>query len=359
MQSFLRTYIIPGLIFQSVMIGGGYATGRELVNFFGPAGPMGGVIGLIVAGLIFGVVSACGFEFARITKSYDYRSFSKQLLGPLSSIFEILFLLFLTLVLSVVGSAAGELINDSTGLPAFIGTIVLTVCVGILTFFGSDIISKVLAFWSFALYFLYIALFAITFIKFGTKISESFSGASLAPTSIVAGTTYAGYNLANLPIVLFALRSLTKRTHSIGAGFFAGVIAVLPAIFFFVAMMAFYPSILNEPVPASALMATLEEPFFNVVFLVIVFGTFIETGAGSLHAVNERIAHAYTERNKDMPRWFRPVIAISLLFISVFVATTVGIIDLIAKGYGTLTYGFLLFLVLPIMTLGVLRIVRE
>lgn len=358
MQSFIRIYIIPGLIFQSVMIGGGYATGRELVSFFGPAGPIGGIAGLIVAGLIFGLVSACGFEFARITKSYNYHAFAAQLLGPLSLIFEVLFLLFLTLVLSVVGSAAGQLLSDSIGLPAFIGTMGLIICVGILTFFESEIISKFLSFWSFALYALYISLFVMTVLKFGASISENFSNSSLATTSFVAGTTYAGYNLANLPIVLFALRPLKKVSHSIGAGFAAGVIAVAPAIFFFTALMAFYPAILKEPIPTSVLTAALNEPIFNLIFLVVIFGTFIETGAGSLHAVNERISYAFTTRGQSMPRWFRPTIAVSLLLISIFVATRFGIIDLIEKGYGTLTYGFLLLLVFPIMTLGIIRIVK-
>ena len=31
---FFKKFILPGLIFQSLVIGGGYGTGRELVEFF-------------------------------------------------------------------------------------------------------------------------------------------------------------------------------------------------------------------------------------------------------------------------------------------------------------------------------------
>lgn len=31
---FFRKYLLPGLVFQSLTIGGGYGTGRELVEFF-------------------------------------------------------------------------------------------------------------------------------------------------------------------------------------------------------------------------------------------------------------------------------------------------------------------------------------
>ena len=37
--TFFQRVILPGFILQSVLIGGGYATGRELVQFFLSSGP--------------------------------------------------------------------------------------------------------------------------------------------------------------------------------------------------------------------------------------------------------------------------------------------------------------------------------
>ena len=39
-------YLLPGFIFQSVVIAGGYGTGRELVEFFLTQGPLGGLLGI-------------------------------------------------------------------------------------------------------------------------------------------------------------------------------------------------------------------------------------------------------------------------------------------------------------------------
>ncbi|MGB8694892.1 MAG: hypothetical protein WCD08_15405, partial [Steroidobacteraceae bacterium] len=47
------------------------------------------------------------------------------------------------------------------------------------------------------------------------------------------------------------------------------------------------------------------------------------------------------------------------LAFSVVLAERVGVIDLIARGYGTITYAFLLVFVLPIMTIGLWRIVAH
>ena len=47
-STLFQRIFLPGFLFQSVMIGGGYATGRELVEFFLSAGPMEGLLGLLV-----------------------------------------------------------------------------------------------------------------------------------------------------------------------------------------------------------------------------------------------------------------------------------------------------------------------
>ena len=39
-------YLTPGLVFQSVLIGGGYGTGAEIARYFGRHGLLGGVLAL-------------------------------------------------------------------------------------------------------------------------------------------------------------------------------------------------------------------------------------------------------------------------------------------------------------------------
>ena len=59
-----------------------------------------------------------------------------------------------------------------------------------------------------------------------------------------------------------------------------------------------------------------------------------------------------------MPRWLRPCVASVTLLISVVLARKIGLIDLIANGYGNLTWAFLVLYLLPLLTLGVYKIVR-
>jgi len=354
----IRRYLLPGLIFQSVIIGGGYATGRELVEFFLPSGPLGGLIGLVIAGIVFGVVMSAAYEFARVTRSYDYRTFCKHLLGPGWVVYEVAYIALVILILAVVGSAAGELVAGTFGIAAIIGTVSMMVMVGLLTFYGSEVISKVLAGWSVLLYVVYIVLFVITFVTMGDRIESVMESASMGDGWMSSGIRYAGYNI-NLPAVLFCIVILRTRREAVGAGFITGAIAIIPALLFYVAMMSQYPQIGEQPVPALYLMAQLNIGWLQVIFQIVVFGTFVETGAGLLHSINERIDAQAHENGRALPRYARPLVAGVLLLISIYGADAIGIVDLIAKGYGLLTYVFIGVLIIPLLTIGVWKIIKH
>ena len=123
-------------------------------------------------------------------------------------------------------------------------------------------------------------------------------------------------------------------------------------------MVGQYPAILSEAVPANVLLELVGSRAFQIVFQVVLFGTLIETGAGLVHAVNERLAATYAERGLEMPGRLRPAIAIGMLSIGALSAQ-VGLRDLIASGYGTITWGFIIVFVIPVLTLGVWNILQS
>ena len=353
-----KIYLLPGLIFQSVVIGGGYATGRELIEFFFELGPIGGVLGLLVSGLIFSIVCAAGFELARVAKAFDYRHFCREILGRGWFLFEILYFCQLLLVLSIIGSASGEIASTNFGIPSLAGTLGLMLFIGILTFNGSELIKKVLAGWSVLLYAVYIILFILAFKLFGSDISQNYADASISQGWISSGILYSGYNLSTLPAVLFVVALHQSRKETIGAGMIAGAVTIIPAVLFFIAMMAKYPDIGEQPVPATYLMGALSIGWLEIIFQIVVYGTFIETGTALLHAVNERLEGTFAEQGKHLPQIARPIISVSFLVIAVIAAEVFGIVNLIANGYGMITVGFIIVLIVPLMTIGVIKIIR-
>jgi len=354
--SFFRKYLLPGFVFQSVVIAGGYGTGRELVEYFLNYGPVGGLLGmLLITTAVWSLCLAVTFEFARLFKAYDYRTFFKNLIGRYWFVFEILYFILLFIVLAVIGSAAGTLLRENFGLPYITGVLLMLAAVGFLTFKGSSLIESFLSGWSLLLYLVYGIFLAIALLKFGNVIQTRFSEGIIQPGWAVGGFKYALYNLGIIPAVLFCLKHIKTRKEAVTAGLLGGVIGILPGFLFFIAVVGFYPEVLPESLPAIFVLQKIGLSILMIIFQVVLFGTLIETGTGFIHAVNERIQSALSERGRSLARWQRPVISLILLLIALGISTF-GLIQLIAKGYGTVSWGFLFVYILPLLTLGLFRI---
>jgi uncharacterized membrane protein YkvI len=353
-----QKYLLPGFVFQSVTIGGGYGTGRELVEYFLNNGPVGGLLGMVlVTTVMWSVILAVTFEFARVFKAYDYRTFFQKLLGPFWFIFEIIYFILLFIVLAVIGSAAGILLEANFGIPYIFGVVIMLAAVGFLTFKGSGLIESFLSIWSILLYAVYIVFVVVALIKFGPAIQESLGSGSIEPGWALGGFKYALYNLGIIAAVLFCLKHIETRKEAIIAGLLGGPIAIIPGFLFYIAVIGFYPEILPVEIPVVYILERAGIPALLIVFQVVLFGTLVETGTGFIHSVNERIRSALRARGKDLQQWQRPLIATVILLIA-FGLSTFGLIDLIAKGYGTISWGFFVVFIIPLMTIGIYKLVK-
>ena len=49
MNRLFHVYVVPAAVFISVVMGGGYGTGREVIEFFTRYGLLGGILGAAIA----------------------------------------------------------------------------------------------------------------------------------------------------------------------------------------------------------------------------------------------------------------------------------------------------------------------
>ena len=363
-SNWFRRFLLPGFIIQSAIIAGAYGSGKELEQFFLGHGPAGGLLGMTVTMAIFSVVLIAAYEFARKFRVFDYRSFAKALLGPLWPVYEILYVLMMILVLSIVGAVAGDILRDTFGLPAEVGVIGIMLLIAIIVFFGSTMVERVLAAWSLVLFATYIAFLGWHLVQNGAAIAHNLASVDIGGGWFMSGVQYSGYNLATVPALVFCIRHLRGARDSVIAGALAGPLGMLPARLFVVALIGQYDVLTvadaDRPLPITVLLQSLEgAQFFVYLFPVVLFGTFVETGVALIHGVNERIDHSLAERGLDMPNWLRTAVAITILFAALVIADSIGLTNLVARGYGTITWGFLLVFIAPLLTWGVWLILRR
>lgn len=359
-SSAFQRLILPGFALKAVVIGGGYATGRELATFFLPSGPRGGLYAMLLSMLIWSGVCALTFLFALQTHSLDYRTFFRHLLGRLWPAFEVSLALALVVILAVYAAAAGAIGQALFSWPPLAGSALLVVCIATIAAFGNEGVERLFKYVTYFLYSTYALFVLLSLTHFHARIVTAF-GAHTATTGWASGgVMYAGYNIIGAILILPVVRHMTGRRDAIIAGLLAGPMAMLPAILFFICMVGFYPQVTDAPLPSDYLLEKLNIPAFRILFQVMIFAALLESATGGIHAINERVARAYYEAcGRTVSRVLRLAVACGVLVVAVFVATRFGLVALIASGYRWLAIAILTIYVLPLLTWGLWRILRR
>jgi uncharacterized membrane protein YkvI len=352
-----RVYIVPIAAYQAVAIAGGYGTGREVIEFFTSYGIFGGLYGLITAALFLGLVTALSFEFSRIFRVYDYRSFFRGLIGPLWVLFEILYILLFLIVLAVVASAAGNILSSRMGAPENLGLLLMLSIIACLLFFGRKVVERSLVVITLLLLSAFLYYFVAVFSADGALILDRLGGDQGTGFSWIKPALQFGmYSAAVAVIILFSTTGIETRKEAFLSGGLCGLVFIIPGLFFHVSFIGRLEEITEIQVPVYWMIDQIDAPYLLPVYLIAMFGTFLGTGLGFLQAVSERLDTWATDKmGTTLPRWLHVCVAIGALLISA-VLGQFGIIALISKGYGTIAWGFLFVFIIPIMTIGVYKI---
>jgi len=350
-QSWFQRFLLPGFAFKAVVIGGGYSTGREIAEFFVPLGPWGGVAAMALSMVLWSLVCVVTFLL---------RPFFRALLGRGWIAFEAAYLFFFILILAVYGAAAGALGQAMFGWPTLAGVLLLMALIAAFTAFGNRSVEWLFKYASFFLYGVYALFVVFGFQRFGARIGEGFQGAAAGTGNWVgAGITYAAYNAVAAAVVLPVVRHLTSDRDAVIAGLLAGPLAIIPALLFFLCMVAFMPGIGAEVLPADFMLGQMGLPLLHGAFQAMIFAALLQSSVSSVHAINERVAGVLAERGRPFPPLQRLASTALLLVVAVFAARQFGLVDLIAKGYRALAFLLIATFLLPLLTVGVWRLMNR
>lgn len=352
-------WLLPGLGVKAVVIGGGYATGRELAEFFLSNGPWGGLFAILFATVLFSIFCSLTFLAARRFGAYDYRSFFKQLLGPAWPLLELAYLIFVILILAVYGAAAGAIGNAVLGAPVWAGTVLLAVCIAAVVALGNKAVERLFRDVSYYLYAIYALFIVLAIWKFGSLVPQGFAANPQSSGWALSGVTYFGYNIVGAVVILPVLRHLMSDRDAVIAGTIAGPLTMLPALLFFIPMVAFYPEVQSATLPSDFMLQRIGIPAFHLLFQAMIFSALLESGTSSVHAINERIDHAVlTHYGQQLTHPQRLAIAALVLVLCMFIASRFGLVALIATGYRALAYILLATFILPLVTVGTWKLVH-
>jgi uncharacterized membrane protein YkvI len=351
-----KRIFLPGIILQSVLIGGGYATGREIVEYGGKFGASGWISGLGIL-LGFTMISFLTMESCRQWQVYDYKSLLKKLIGKGWVAYEVVYLLLAVLIIAVMAAAAGEILHQSLGFNPWIGVVIIIAAVGFLNYRGDATIARMETWGTVILFIAYLIFSFSVYLLRGNEITATFQrwDTSYLPDApsilalFVTGAVYVGYNLAVYPASFFTYRELRTRKHTVMAALISGIIMTIPWFLTYAALMGFYPdaAVLDAPVPWLMMLKQFH-PAYQVVFSLVVGWTLIETATGMIHGFIGRIDTESKMQNKPLRKSTKAFIALAALAVALLLSQ-VGMIDLVAKGYTYMAYAMIAVFALPLL----------
>ncbi len=359
---------LPAIVLQSVIMGGGYATGREVAQYAGRFGERGWVaVAIILTG--FTLLSVLAFELARVSRAYDYKKWIRELIGPLWPLFDLLAVTMMLLVIAVMSAAMSSILRQTLGIPTWLGLVIAFVVVAVLAWRGATVMEHFKVIGSVFLYIGY-ASFS-TFVLLAPLPGAAAASATSAPDPawdgvVVSGLIYIGYNLSVYPAGLFCLHRQTSRRDTVLSGLAAGAMMTIPLILTFLCLVRFYPNpeIFEAEIPWLAMLAAASGGRLWVALFGFIAGwTLLETAIASIHALVDR----FDKNLDDLPRAIRPTspmtqqqkmwVSVAVLAIATLLARF-GIIALVAEGYSRLAWGFIVLLGLPLLTIGVYKVLK-
>ena len=137
-----RVVLIPSSVFVSVLFGGAYGSGREVVEFISRHGPLGGYIAIGTIALVFMACLFLVFELGRMFQQFEFRGFSGVLLGRARPAYELIIFIGLLISLAFCAAAAGGISANHFGLPDMVGGLALLLIIVNLTYLGRAFVER-------------------------------------------------------------------------------------------------------------------------------------------------------------------------------------------------------------------------
>lgn len=345
------------LAFVGIIVGAGFASGQEVMQYFvafGINGLWGAVISAVVMTVMALIILQLGSYFnagehGEVFRRVSHPVFSRLLdLGVVLTLFSTGFVMF---------AGAGANLNQQWGLPLWVGALIMVALVLAAGMLDVDKVTTVIgAITPFIIVFITIAC-VYTIVSGDLSGLERLDAASeevstTLPNWFVAGVNYTSFNLmvAVSMAVVIGGNMFNPRVAGRG-GLLGGLIYSGLLLISAVTLFLTVESVGADDMPMLTIINQLN-PVLGQVMAVVVYGMIFNTALGMFYALGRRLTARRPER-------FRPVYALTVLV--GFVLSFVGFRELVGYVYPILGYmGLLLIAVMLVAwARGRVRIYRE
>lgn len=337
--------------FVGVIVGAGFASGRELLLMFVDFG-VWGLLGAVVSASLFIFLGMALAGMGSRLRASSHKDVVNALCGRyLGAFVDLMITFFMFAVTVVMLAGGGALLEQQFGIPALFGSLAVTVIVvaivcldvqKVIGMIGAATPLLILTAVAVALYG--VATRGLSFGELDQLASQQDAGAS---HWLLGALLYVSYNIvAGVPFLSIMGGTAKTEKHAIWGGIFGGALLGVLMLVMSLGLLSRLDSVADLPMPMLSI-ATEISPVLGLVMAVVIFLMILNTAVGTLYSFAARLLPAGT-------RTFR--IGSAAAGALAFVGSLVGFVSLVGQVYPL--FGYLGFLLIGAVVLGWLRVGR-
>ncbi|MGF2615432.1 GerAB/ArcD/ProY family transporter [Rossellomorea vietnamensis] len=324
-------------VYVGTIIGAGFATGREIVEFFTRFGFIG-LVGILISGYLFIFLGAKIMVKAHQIKAKSYEEFNEYLFGKwFSKFMNILMMLMLLGVTAVMLSGAGAVfeeqleMNKQTGvlLSIFLGFIVMMI--GMKGLFAvNTLVVPIMIIFNISI--MLANIFEPGFIESLLKIPHADDGWK----AVISPFSYAAFNLAMAQAVLVPVAAQVKDIKTVKYGGILGGVLLTIILISSHFTLIMIPDVTSYEIPMAIVMKSMAGSLYGI-YIFIIFGEIFTSIIGGVFGLEQQMANYWDGRR---------IFITLIIFVIIYLLSFFEYSQLLSYLYPLFGYLSLLFIIL-------------
>lgn len=338
--------------FVGVIVGAGFASGQEILQFFASFGSIG-LVGCVVAGVVFVLLSMAFSTMGQRLKAGSHKEVVTAMLGKYAgAVFDLLITFFLFAITVVMLAGAGSLLHQWLGVPEVWGSVIATVATVLIVCLDvRSVITFIGAVTPF-LMFMTVVVAGYVLLTPHPDIATLQEATASQPKGaghwFIAALLYVSYNtVAGMPFLVIMGGQASSRRVALWGGIIGGLLLGMLMLLIASSMFLRIDTISGLPMPMLSI-ATQISPWLGHLMSLVIFGMILNTAVGMLYAFMARITTPNTTR-------FR--VGTAIAGVVALAGSFVGFIQLVGLVYPI--YGYIGFVLMALGLVGWIRMARK
>jgi uncharacterized membrane protein YkvI len=322
-------------VYVGTVVGAGFATGKEIVEFFTQYGAFG-TVGIVISGGLFTWMGARMMVMARKIRAFSYKELNDYLFGKTMSPFVTLIMTLMVVgVTSVMLSGAGAVFEEQLGLPKQVGIIV--------TLFLSFVVMLYDIKGLFSVNIFIVPMMVLFSFLIVGKMLVSGKWCNIAPLlpvysfeTFLSPFSYAAFNLAMAQTVLVPLAREAEDEQMMKRGAVLGGILLTIILLSSHFVLLSFPYVLHYDIPMAEVIRTFLA-YFYWLYMIVIYGEIFTSIIGGIFGLQRQFRSFF-----PLPNF----LFLCILFLILYVVSSFRYSSLLSFLYPLFGYMSFIFLIL-------------